>query len=626
MTPSEPATNDPVRSNDVSGDDEDVLWRKFGAATSVEGFCSTWLALQCRKIRGVAAGMLVLGSPEQDRAFAPVAFWPGKDPDLKRLAEVAERALKERRGVVIPRRREGDGSSQTRYDIAYPIQVSGQLYGVVALDADSRPQEAVRDIMRQLRWGSAWMEVLVHRRQAATDAAPQKRLQAVVGVLPTVVSQPAFNGAAVALVTELATRFQCDRVSLGFVKRGSVQVEALSHSAQFARDTNLVRAIGNAMDEAIDQQTSVVFPAPEQRTLVTRGHADLARQGGNDAICSVPLSGQHESVGVITFERAAGQPFDEETVQVFESICALVGPILEVNRRDDRWLARKAIDAIQAQLGALIGPRHVALKLTVLGIVIVLSFSCLATGTYRVSARTVIEPATKQAVVAAFNGYVTEAPLKAGDLVKKNDILARLEDRELKLERSKWQSQQEQSERQYYEALGNRNAPQVQISTAQIAQAKAEVALLDDQISRTEVTAPIDGMIVTGDLSQSLGAPIERGQVMFELAPLESYRIVMQVDERQIGEVDVGQHGRLVLTGFAGNPIDFSVGRITPVSTANEGRNFFRVEATLENVPERLRPGMEGVGKIEIGRRRLIWIWSHEVIDWIRLKTWNWLP
>src|SRR5262249_19563746 len=152
------------------------------------------------------------------------------------------------------------------------------------------------------------------------------------------------------------------------------QIEALSHSAQFARDTNLVRAISIAMDETMDQQTSVVFPAPENRTLVTRGHADLTRQGGNGAICSVPLGGQNNSVGVLTFERTAGQPFDEETVQIFESICALVGPILEVHRRDDRWLARKALDTIQEQFGALIGPRHVALKLTVLGIVLVLSF------------------------------------------------------------------------------------------------------------------------------------------------------------------------------------------------------------------------------------------------------------
>ena len=70
----------------------------------------------------------------------------------------------------------------------------------------------------------------------------------------------------------------------------------------------------------------------------------------------------------------------------------------------------------------------------------------------------------------------------------------------------------------------------------------------------------------------------------------------------------------------------FIVKQITPVSTAREGRNYFRVEADLQGSRERLRPGMEGVGKIEIDRRRLIWIWTHQVIDWLRLKLWSWLP
>ena len=180
--------------------------------------------------------------------------------------------------------------------------------------------------------------------------------------------------------------------------------------------------------------------------------------------------------------------------------------------------------------------------------------------------------------------------------------------------------------KQYYEALGTRNAPQIQVLAAQVDQAKAQVALIDDQLSRTQVLAPFDGMVVTGDLSQSLGSPVERGQVLFEVAPLELYRIILQVDERDVAEVALGQRGRIVLSGFPNEPLPFTIEKLTPVSTANEGRNYFRVEARLQSVPERLRPGMEGVGKIEVDRRRLIWIWTHEVVDWVRLKIWQWMP
>ena len=47
---------------------------------------------------------------------------------------------------------------------------------------------------------------------------------------------------------------------------------------------------------------------------------------------------------------------------------------------------------------------------------------------------------------------------------------------------------------------------------------------------------------------------------------------------------------------------------------------------TEERPSAQLRPAMEGVGKIEIDRRRLVWIWTREAVDWVRLKLWAWLP
>jgi hypothetical protein len=68
------------------------------------------------------------------------------------------------------------------------------------------------------------------------------------------------------------------------------------------------------------------------------------------------------------------------------------------------------------------------------------------------------------------------------------------------------------------------------------------------------------------------------------------------------------------------------VAQLTPVSTTQEGRNFFRVEAQLTQLHDRLRPGMEGVGKIEIDRRLFMWVWTHQLVDWVRLAVWSWLP
>jgi multidrug efflux pump subunit AcrA (membrane-fusion protein) len=143
---------------------------------------------------------------------------------------------------------------------------------------------------------------------------------------------------------------------------------------------------------------------------------------------------------------------------------------------------------------------------------------------------------------------------------------------------------------------------------------------------RTKVVAPFNGVVMSGDLSQQLGAPIERGQELFQVAPLDAYRVIVEVDERDITEITVGQQSELVLPSIQGETFPFVVDKITPVSTAREGRNYFRIEGRMTEKSERLRPGMEGIGKITVDRRKLIWVWTHQLIDWLRLQIWRWWP
>jgi RND family efflux transporter MFP subunit len=250
----------------------------------------------------------------------------------------------------------------------------------------------------------------------------------------------------------------------------------------------------------------------------------------------------------------------------------------------------------------------------------------VARGDFRVSAGTVLEPQLQLAATAPFNGYIREAPVRAGDLVKQGALLVRLDDRDLKLERLKGLSQQEELNKQLRQAFAERNLAQVQIVTAQLEAARAQVARIEEQLQRTTLSAPFDGVVVSGDLSQQLGAPVERGTVLFEVAPLSEFRLVLKVDERDVAYVQPGQRGTLLLSAFPNDPISFELTKVTPVSTPREGKNFFRVEAQLERTDPRMRPNMEGVGKVDIERRSYLWIWTRQVVDSLRLLAWSWLP
>ena len=572
--------------------------------------------------------MVLLGPPETG-PFTPVAVWPDAKLSMTHLTGAAERSLKERRGLLI----EIDTSTNPEsafpenYHVAYPIDVSGKLHGVVVLGVDQHPRHEVQAILRQLHWGAAWIEVMIRRSEALKSGEENDRLRNVLDLVTSAVEHEGFHAAAMGFVTRLATTLECDRVSLGFLRGSHVRVNVLSHSAEFGKKTNLVRAIGSVMDEAIDQHAVVVYPLPpDTAPLVTRKHEDLARQHGAGAILTIPLESRGKVFGGLSLERPSDKPFEKSTVEVCETAAALIGPIFETRRAEDRWLIRKAAESFVVQLKRLLGPGYLVRKLILILLVGLVVFFSYAMVDYRVTAPTTIEGAVQRVVAAPFNGYIKEAPIRPGDVVKEGGVLCLLDDRDLKLERLKWSTEKKQLVKQYHEAMAKHERARIRIIRAKIDQAEAQISLLDEQLARTKVVAPFNGIVMSGDLSQSLGAPVERGQVLFEVAPLDAYRVIAEVSERDIMEIEVGQRSELVLPSMSGEVFPFIVEKITPVSTAKEGRNYFRVEGSMEGTSQRLRPGMEGIGKIMIDRRKLIWIWTHEAIDWLRLQAWRWRP
>jgi RND family efflux transporter MFP subunit len=615
----------PLRQKSEAAE-ERLRWTRFREAASPEDFYASWLEVQCHAIDGVGAG-LVLARSSPGGMFTPVATWPAGKLPGRHLAPAPERVLKERRALALQLDPQGESPDRgaSRTVIAQPVEAEGELVAVVALDVAPRPSAELERAVRQLAWGSAWLQLQTLGGEGGGGKGT--RLEELLYLIATPLEHDRFRASATAFVTELATHFHCDRVTLGFRERGHVKLRAVSHSARFSERANVTRAIETAMDEALDQDATVVWPPPsEAPPQVTRHHEELAREADAGAICSLPVAYGSRFSGVVTCERGGFQPFNERELELLEAAVSLAGPTLTSQRRDDRWFGARLLESTRSRLAELVGPHHVALKLLTTAAVLLLAFLSVAKGDFRVTADMVLEARVLRAAVAPFDGYIGEAPVRAGDVVREGDLLATLDDRELSLERVRWSSQLQQLLNQYRQALAERDAAQVAILTAQVDQARAQLGLVEDQLAKTRIAAPFDGVVVTGDLSQELGAPVQRGEVLFEVAPLDEYRVVLQVDERDIEELESGQTGTLAFTAFPGESFSFAVEKITPVSTPSEGRNTFRVEAELAETPPRLRPGMEGVGKVEVDRRRLLWIWTHEAVDWMRLKLWNWLP
>jgi RND family efflux transporter MFP subunit len=546
-----------------------------------------------------------------------MAMFPANAPCSPALAALCEQAL----GLRLPMTRNGELCA-----LVEPLIFNDDLFGVAALRFSS--PNLPMGVGQWLRWGAGWLAERARRQEKPELESLQERLLATLDLVAAGLDEVHGDAACQAVATELAVRLECDRVSIGFGDRKGVKLAALSHSADFSRRLDLVQGIEAAMNEAADQGEPIHFEAPgdgePDGLLIRREHEALSHTYGSAAILSVPVFFDERDVAVFSFEWPETIE-DPVTMQLASGLPAVLARLLRDKRLADRGLLQLLADGAAVEIRRLFGPRHAARKIGLLLTLCLVAFCYLARGEFRISAEAALEGRIRQVVASPYDGFVADAEARAGQVVKQGDLLALLDDRDMKLESSRWASQEAQYLKQAHDAEAQHNLAQLQIARAQAQQAEAQRLLSDAMARRSRVVAPIDGVITSGDLSQQLGSAVRKGQTLFEVAPLDSYRVVLKVEERDIAYLDQGQKGGLVVTALPGVSFPYTVTLITPVAEAREGKNYFRVEAALDEPGVQLRPGMEGVGKILIGEHRLVWIWIRHFRDWLRLQLWSWL-
>ena len=576
-------------------------------------FFSGWLNLLQEGAGGLDEAVLVLG-PVNHGPFVPVATWPHKTPCAPALMQLCEQVMELRR----PLSRRVDDSALS----VLPVMRGSDLYGVLGVarrgPGFSPPQR------NWLYWGLGWLLAHPAAGHEAGDGELSERLLLLLDLLMSALGGQSPREAYQAVLTQAAVSLGCDRIALGFSSRRGIRVVGLSNAGEFSRKTDLLQALEAAMNEAADQGHTLYYPARDEQRLDTLlEHARLAREHGNAVLLTVPFFLDPQSYGVLCFEWA--EPPPEGTSGLAEGIASVMGRVLLEKRLADlslpSYLARKQ----GALLRRLFGPRYLGSKLLSMGVLLALLFFSIASGTFRVSSEARLEGAVHRTLPAPFDGFVASAYFRAGQTVATGEVLATLDDSELLLELARWQSQVTQHEREMRLSQAQRDSAQARVAAAQVEQSRAHLQLTEQMLARTRISAPFDALITMGDLSQDLGLPVSKGQQLFELAPLDDFRVVLDVPEGDVGHVAVGQRGQLVLKAFPERRLSFQIVLVTPVAEARDGRNLFRIEASLDSASSDMRPGMEGLAKVEVERRRLIWIWTRRAQDWLRLQLWKWL-
>jgi RND family efflux transporter MFP subunit len=475
-----------------------------------------------------------------------------------------------------------------------------------------------------MQLAAGYFELFTLRRTSEQSKSIAQSHQHVLQLATAVATADGFESAAMNLCNELAARTNAARVSLGWVKSSGIKLKALSHTEEFDKKQELSVTLVKVMEECLDNDEIVQYePDGTTTNTVTREAQALSRAQGGETILSLPLRRKGEVVGVVALEFAPNTKIGAQAATGLAVAVELLAPQLYDRYQNDRWLITKVGLSIEDVGKKTIGPKYMLAKTIAAAVILALLFITLYQPMYHVKASFQFVPIEKRTFSVPYDGMLKEVYVRPGDRVKAGQVLAEFDTSDLTEEKIKSLSDAHRSEQ---EAIKYRADPtktaEALMSEQERAGAQAQADMYQIEIDRAKVTAPFDGEILSGDLKDKRGSVFKQGEPLMEMAQQNSLWAELSVPDHDIQDIKVGSVGHLWTSALPSETKPITIKSIVPQGVVKEQSNVFTVYATLNQNSDQWRPGMQGEASIDVGHRRLVWIWTHKFVDFLRMKLW----
>ncbi len=614
-----------------------LLQRLLSAGESLPAFMQDMLATQLQVVAGTeAAGFVIERAGESFTLRAVAHLRPDEASTEVRAAAIA--AFGNLIKPCVQQNRDGameiagaDAHGEPQYCLVTLLRSQGQVVAASAVITRCLNGERAKQRLVSMELVAGYFDLYTLRRATQQTQQIAQSHQHVLQLAQAVATAEGFESAAMNLCNELATRAGASRVSLGWLKHEQVRIRALSHTEKFDKRQELVTDLQKVMEECLDQEEIVQFDPSSQEASpnVTRCARQFSQQQGGETILSLPLKRGAEIVGVVTLEFAAGQKITPNAAAGLAIAVDLLAPQLWDRQQNDRWLIQKTGDSIRYTAELAVGKKHMLAKTIIALSLALVIFIVLYKPVYRVAAPFQFVPVHPSTVSAPFDGYVWELAkvdqsfVQPGVSVVAGQVLMTLDSTELRNKLAEALTRANALQKQADDHRSKGKTAEAVIALEDRKAALEEANLYQTQIDRTVIRAPIDGEILRGDWRDKQNkSPVKRGEVLFEIANRQDLRAELSVSERDVQELKVGQDGQLATTSLPTEKKPFVVQRIVPQGEAKDNDNVFRVWVDLKETNPDWRPGMMGEARVEVGQRRVAWIWTHRLVDFLRLKLW----
>lgn len=503
--------------------------------------------------------------------------------------------------------------------LAVLIRVQGYESAFIALDLPLYDRPRLNEVVMRALLAADLSKT--GSQGPATDLA----LLNMLDLSAQIMSQEKFGSAVLALVNGVVAKFSLDFATLCWIVNGQAQVIAISHLDRFDKDSDMVRHIAAAGEEALEFNQELWWPADSDSRLDKLSDtAKLAAAQDFSQYCSLPIHDSHGLVSAVLLVASKSEIIASESINQLQIGLDLIEPRLADLYRAQLGAPAKFRNWLKAALIKALGPQNIWGKFAVLCTLLVLIISLIFSWPYRIEATSELATDSTRIISAQFDGRVDEVLATAGDLVEANAPLAMLDTKELIQQQLEVRNEAKKLDTELGKARAAGNLADSEIYQARVDEANAKLQRVDYSLNQATNLAPFKGVIVEGERKDLLGAPVKKGDKLFKISMTENLYANLLIPEKEIRGVSVGAPGEMELLSRPDQRIKFKIISIIPITQVKgQDGNHFQARAQIEQSAEDWwRPGMTGVAKIEAGKRQIFWIWTHKIVDFFRMKFW----
>ena len=393
--------------------------------------------------------------------------------------------------------------------------------------------------------------------------------------------------------------------------KGPVKWTAVSGKEFVSEESSLMETVESAMMESICRNESSSWPPKETERHALVCHRRLVDLLNCQRVQSHLVRSSDDTLQIVFL--VTGDRLSQRQMRFCEVVSDQVGDRFQLVKRTEKGYLERALSSIQDSYRSA-KVRFVARLL--MGLILL----SLIPTPYSVSHHCEVRPAHRRFVSAPFNAPLQSCEFEPGDEVSVGEALARLDDREIRLELARNTAEMQRAEKASDGHLVNRESGKARLAELEYEKLAARNRLLQYQIDHLVLKSPIDGIVVAGDLQDSIGMPLEKGTVVFEIAPLDEFAVDVYIKEEDVHVVKSGANVEMWFEAVPFQSIQGVVENVHPESKLRENENVFLARVRLNESVRQMRPGMRGSFRIRTVWRPTLWNWIHKPV--IRSLRW----